>query len=404
MQDKRRDEETAAFIREYRQARGRLEAEIQRRKEHQNDATNFQKARGFVRTCWKTKNWNPDDDPTKQDSSSDSEDQAEELAREEMDRVDNSAIMSSKSPMMNKSMRSNDTRDNFDKSVKSPDSVTEHNRTRLMTDSKVRRKMFQNKPEIINIEDVQDEHSSALPVHMQIETLEAIKDYNKSLPLKRRTKDALPEIKTHGLSKIIRVKKDYKKDKNEVETFYKQIGNADEGEASQFNPDKFSLSAKTRAIQRSQSQQKIAFIRTSYANLLGITPQKDKSESALPPAPARAGAKKVVKGLGNPIPKAADGFTNIFKPQALDNPFTQDNYRNQISLSCYNRPKDMADRRPRTSKTTDELVRRLPGYKVQPPKPEIGEDGEPLPVPEPEKQREPILPPMKIDFQAVTKD
>jgi len=217
----------------------------------------------------------------------------------------------------------------------------------------------------------------------------------------------LPEIKTHSLSKIIRVKKDYKKDKLEVETFYKQIGNADEGEASQFNPDKFSLSAKTRAIQRSQSQQKINFIRTSYANLLGITPQKDKSESALPPAsktPVKAGAKKAVKGLGNPIPKAIDGFTNIFKPQALDNPFTQDNYRNQISLSCFNRPKDMADRRPRTSKTTDELVRRLPGYKVQPPKPEIGEDGEPLPVPEPEKQREPILPAMKIDFQPVTKD
>ena len=41
LQDKRRDEETLAFLREWRQARGRMEAEIQRRKEHKNDATNF---------------------------------------------------------------------------------------------------------------------------------------------------------------------------------------------------------------------------------------------------------------------------------------------------------------------------------------------------------------------------
>ena len=82
-----------------------------------------------------------------------------------MDRVDNSAILSNKSPLLNKSMRSNDTKDNFDKSVMSPEAGTSYDRIRLMTDSKARRKIFQNKPEVINIEDVQDEHSSALPVH-----------------------------------------------------------------------------------------------------------------------------------------------------------------------------------------------------------------------------------------------
>ena len=34
-------------------------------------ATNFEKARGFVRTNWKSKNFNPNDDPTKYDSSTD---------------------------------------------------------------------------------------------------------------------------------------------------------------------------------------------------------------------------------------------------------------------------------------------------------------------------------------------
>lgn len=61
--DKRRDEETAAYVREWSQARGRMEAEIQRRKEHLNEATNFE-ARGFKRKFFKTKNWNPFEDPT----------------------------------------------------------------------------------------------------------------------------------------------------------------------------------------------------------------------------------------------------------------------------------------------------------------------------------------------------
>ena len=65
-------------MREWAQARGRMESETQRRKEHINEATNFEKARGFVRTNWKTKNWNPNDDPTQVDSSTDSEDVPEE--------------------------------------------------------------------------------------------------------------------------------------------------------------------------------------------------------------------------------------------------------------------------------------------------------------------------------------
>ena len=36
-------------------ARGRMEAEIARKKEHLNSATNFEKARGWTRSSWKTK-------------------------------------------------------------------------------------------------------------------------------------------------------------------------------------------------------------------------------------------------------------------------------------------------------------------------------------------------------------
>ena len=75
MADKRRDEESHAYLREWCAARGRMEAEIQRRKEHINEATNFEQARGFVRTNWKTKYWNCNDDPVPFESSDDSEDE-----------------------------------------------------------------------------------------------------------------------------------------------------------------------------------------------------------------------------------------------------------------------------------------------------------------------------------------
>ena len=57
-----------------------MESEIQRRKEHNEIATNFERARGFVRRNWKSKNFDPNDDPTKFDSSPDeSEDEKNEL-------------------------------------------------------------------------------------------------------------------------------------------------------------------------------------------------------------------------------------------------------------------------------------------------------------------------------------
>lgn len=57
--DKRRDEEAKQVMKEWSQARGRMEAEIQRRKEHLTVATNFEKSRGWVRSNWKSKNHVP---------------------------------------------------------------------------------------------------------------------------------------------------------------------------------------------------------------------------------------------------------------------------------------------------------------------------------------------------------
>ena len=51
-----------------------MEGEIQRRKEHINFATDFQKARGFVRSNWSTKNFDPEDNPLIESSSTEDED------------------------------------------------------------------------------------------------------------------------------------------------------------------------------------------------------------------------------------------------------------------------------------------------------------------------------------------
>ena len=53
---------------------------MQRRKEHINFATNFAEARGFVRTNWKSKNFDPLCDPTVLDSSTDESEYGDEQA------------------------------------------------------------------------------------------------------------------------------------------------------------------------------------------------------------------------------------------------------------------------------------------------------------------------------------
>lgn len=57
------------ILNQWSQARSRMESEIQRKKEQINFATNFEAARGFVRTNWKSYGYKIDEDPTQADSS-----------------------------------------------------------------------------------------------------------------------------------------------------------------------------------------------------------------------------------------------------------------------------------------------------------------------------------------------
>jgi len=77
-----------------------MESEIQRKKEHINFATNFQKSRGFVRTNWKSKNWKPEDDPCGKDSSTDESEIERRAAAEQYDDVDDDISQSRKMTRM----------------------------------------------------------------------------------------------------------------------------------------------------------------------------------------------------------------------------------------------------------------------------------------------------------------
>lgn len=265
----------------------------------------------------------------------------------------------------------------------------------VMSDNKIRRKFYQNaKPEVINVAEMSaDGPSTVVPVDEQLDTIRAIAGYNKVLPAKRKAKgESLPEIPTSNIVGRKRIIKEYKKSGTKTIEFtsFHKVGMVDGGEKTEINNDRYSMTAKQRALHRAASQQKIERIRTYYGNLLGsFTPTgKTSSESKLAPPEKvpiaqQTPVKSFVAGLHNP---------SAGPPCLLDNPFTPTQYQNQISLSVYNRPKSMAMRRPGPGRISDELISRLPGYKAPTGPAHVGPDGEPLVPVDAQSVREPVLP------------
>ena len=73
--EKRQNEELKQAMKQWSDARAWVENEIQRKKEHQNTATNFNDVRKFVRTNWKTKNFDYENaNPLEEETSEDEDD------------------------------------------------------------------------------------------------------------------------------------------------------------------------------------------------------------------------------------------------------------------------------------------------------------------------------------------
>ena len=73
VQEKRLSEEARALVRQWGNSKGRVDCEVGRKKESYKVGTVFQEARGFKRQNWKTKHFNPNDNPLTNIESSEDE-------------------------------------------------------------------------------------------------------------------------------------------------------------------------------------------------------------------------------------------------------------------------------------------------------------------------------------------
>lgn len=119
-----------------------MEAEIQRRKEHLNDATNFEQARGFVRTNFKSAKFPPNSDPTQWESSTDESDEevGAALRAERQDQVPEIASQHQEYTI-DEHGREDDEEEDYDQEQESRVINQTMNRT-MVSDSKARKRFL----------------------------------------------------------------------------------------------------------------------------------------------------------------------------------------------------------------------------------------------------------------------
>jgi Na+/H+-dicarboxylate symporter len=72
--------------------------------------------------------------------------------------------------------------------------------TRQLSETKTRKRFQHQKPVVVDITGSQSERATMPTIQEQLDTLNAIKAYNKGLKPARRAKDSLPEITTTNIA------------------------------------------------------------------------------------------------------------------------------------------------------------------------------------------------------------
>jgi hypothetical protein len=223
LMDKRRNEELQQTMKEWSDARARMEMEIQRKKEHLNEGTNFAEARGFVRKNWKTKNFNYENNPLLEESSTDTEDYGEEI----YDDVDpNQSFIPGTQNIEEKQDEEDGSNDEEERA--DPDESPDDKRSKSLP---------KNRPRQLS------GTSRTLPVHdltkdpigygirpstaVQVKQMEFITNFNKALP-KRKQNQAIPMIHSTNVGVLQSLKKDQKKKTTEIVTKFTPIGMVDD--------------------------------------------------------------------------------------------------------------------------------------------------------------------------------
>lgn len=275
-------------MKEWGHARGRMEAEIARKKEHLNVATNFAAARGWTRSCWKSKNHNPrlesQDDFLRLTSS---EDEAAEVIDEGSQQADSPTRLLGRSGYLG------------DKS------------------STLRNSHGFPGPKIHDLTSERKEYGLRLTTEQMVTQLTAIDEFNVKLPPRKKAKESLPEISAPNVHCTTIISRDHKKGVVNYLKKYHNIGFVDgssarEGEGGG-GASAFSITSQARAMQVRSSKLRIASLRKNFGALIGATEAKEDE-------------------VNNPFVGMPSGSQTT----------------SALSLSVYNKPNSLA--RPKTAK------------------------------------------------------
>lgn len=205
------------MIKEWGHARGRIETDIARKKEHVNVATNFERARGWVRKNWKTKNHVPGAEKREEFLQLSNSDEDEVYPEEELA----SPIQSeSPSPLKTEMRKKSLDPKNLDKPLNSI--------------SKIHKGQFGSQFVFCDFTQDQESYGYRLPSAVQAKQLDAIESHNENLPPKKKKKETLPELPSVNVycktgTQLEKVKKKGVKPKMLVTHSYHNIGYTDEG-------------------------------------------------------------------------------------------------------------------------------------------------------------------------------
>jgi hypothetical protein len=226
--EKRREEEARELMKDWGMARGRVESEIARKKEHLGVATNFEQVRGWVRRTDKLKQPQPAQ-TMEEFLASSSEEEAERSPQKEQ----------------------------------SPAKVDFHPEEPQVVD-------FTEDPNSLNVR----------PTTKQLAfQLNAIEQFNYKLPPRKKDKESLPEIAAPNVAcKSVQIM-DAKKGL-EMKRKYHNVGAVDEVRLHKDQPqdsvEGFSLAAQHKQQKTEASKQRIACLRKHYGKLIGATDSKNE--------------------------------------------------------------------------------------------------------------------------------
>ncbi|CDW84410.1 UNKNOWN [Stylonychia lemnae] len=285
--EKRREEELKQTMKEWSNAKQRIESEIQRKKEHKLYANNFE-ARGYVRTNWKTKNFNPESNPLEEDSSSDESDDVQILSDNE------DAIVINKGKQSLRSREDQEDDDEYDdeydyvKDDEEYDDYEQQNKMNQMKQAKDNQQrslksahprmrgsqgqLEAKQPSLHDLTKDQVGYGIRPSTAIQIKQLEMIQEYNKSLP-KRKKNQSLPLIQAHNIGTKSIIKKDHKKQTVEEIIKYNAIGEIDDQlDSKEAQGSKFQMLGKVRNMKIQSAKQRIETLRKYKGDLINAVP------------------------------------------------------------------------------------------------------------------------------------